>query len=333
MVSLSVWYVGINDVDVDFEGGYTSFEYMSKKAIREGGGKLKIKTRSEDMFELSWTGRSSVGETDYEEGWERYPMPSGLAAIHQGMRDAHEADGRYTGMWEVQGLRQPLTGELIPPKLKSYKWYGDGYFLGFTPNRTGEDRVYFKGHAGTFTSEGDSIIKERGGRNKVKWLSDDTFEMSWFNGRGVATEVWKRVENDDLEQQVLRVMKPMFLRVEGLSVADMYAADKVYEKADVPPQYPGGINALMEYMSSNIHYPEACVKEKVEGRVMVSFVVDKDGNVTRPQVVKSPDVRLSAEAVRVIMAMTKWKPARLDGKPVSVKFTAPIMFALKGKKK
>lgn len=72
------------------------------------------------MFELSWTGRSLVGETDYEEGWERYPMPSGLAAIHQGMRDAHEADGRYTGMWEVQGLRQPLTGELIPPKLKSY---------------------------------------------------------------------------------------------------------------------------------------------------------------------------------------------------------------------
>lgn len=55
--------------------------------------------------------------------------------------------------------------------------------------------------------------------------------------------------------------------------------------------------------------------------------------MTRPQVVKSPDVRLSAEAVRVIMAMTKWKPARLDGKPVSVKFTAPIMFALKGKKK
>ena len=84
MVSLSVWYVGINDVDVDFEGGYTSFEYMSKKAIREGGGKLKIKTRSEDMFELSWTGRSSVGETDYEEGWERYPMPSGLPPYTKG---------------------------------------------------------------------------------------------------------------------------------------------------------------------------------------------------------------------------------------------------------
>lgn len=72
MVSLSVRYVGTNDVDVDFEGLYTTFEYMSKKAIREGGGKLKIKTRAEDMFELSWTGRSPVGETDYEEGWERY---------------------------------------------------------------------------------------------------------------------------------------------------------------------------------------------------------------------------------------------------------------------
>ena len=75
MVSLSVRYVGTNDVDVDFEGLYTTFEYMSKKAIREGGGKLKIKTRAEDMFELSWTGRSPVGETDYEEGWERYRPP------------------------------------------------------------------------------------------------------------------------------------------------------------------------------------------------------------------------------------------------------------------
>ena len=146
MVSLSVRYVGTNDVDVDFEGGYTTFEYMSKKAIREGGGKLKIKTRSEDMFELSWTGRSPVGETDYEEGGgSGIPCPRDWPPYTKGMRDAHEAEGRYTGMWEVQGLRQPLTGELIPPKLKSYKWYGDGYFLGFTPNRTGEDRVYFKG--------------------------------------------------------------------------------------------------------------------------------------------------------------------------------------------
>ena len=79
MVSLSVWYVGTNDVDVDFEGRYFPFEYMSKKVIREGGENLKIKTRAEDMFELSWTGRSTAGETDYEEGWERYPMPSGLA--------------------------------------------------------------------------------------------------------------------------------------------------------------------------------------------------------------------------------------------------------------
>ena len=332
MVSLSVRYIGANDVDVDFDGRCLPFEYVSKKAINEGGDELKIKTRTEDLFELTWTDRSPVGETDYEEGWERYPMPSGLAAIYQGIKDAGKAGGRYAGMWEVQGVRQPLTGELIHSKLKSYKWYGDGYFLGVTPVRI-KERAYFKGQAGTFTSEGDSIVMERGGRNKVKWLSDDMFEMSWFNGRGLVTEVWKRVEDNMLEQQMLRLLDPMFLRVEGLSVTDMYAADKVCEKADVPAQYPGGLEALMEYLSSNIHYPADCVKEKVEGRVMVSFVVDKDGNVTRPQVVKSPDVRLSAEAVRVIMAMTKWDPARLDGKPVSVKLTAPIMFALKGETK
>ena len=87
MVSLSVRYVGTNDVDVDFEGLYTTFEYMSKKAIREGGGKLKIKTRAEDMFELSWTGRSPVGETDYEENTICHPHSHAAAVSDQSCAD------------------------------------------------------------------------------------------------------------------------------------------------------------------------------------------------------------------------------------------------------
>lgn len=333
MVSLSVWYTGANDVDVNFEGRCLPFEYVSKKNIIEGDDKLEIKTESENMFELFWTGQTPKGETEYEEGWERYAMPSGLAAIHQGVRNADRTNERYAGVWELQGLRQPQSGELIPIRLKNYKWYGDGYFIGFIPVRMEENRVYFRGKAGTFTSEGDSIIKERGGSNNTKWLSDDTFELTWFNGSGMVTEVWKRMDNSKMEQDMIKILKPMFRQVEGLSVADMYnhTTDSVYEKADAPAQYPGGMNALMAYFSSNMRYPQDCIKEKIEGRVMISFVVDKDGNVTQPKVIKSPDPRLSAEAIRVIMSMTKWEPARLDGKPVSLKLTLPLMFTLKEK--
>ena len=94
------------------------------------------------------------------------------------------------------------------------------------------------------------------------------------------------------------------------------------------PEYPGGASALFEFLAKNVKYPAAAVKAGTQGRVLVTFIVEQDGSVGEPTVTKSVSPELDAEAVRVISAMPKWKAGTQNGKPVRVKFTVPINFAL-----
>lgn len=96
------------------------------------------------------------------------------------------------------------------------------------------------------------------------------------------------------------------------------------------PEYPGGLTALMEYLSTNIKYPEECRKMGVEGKVFVKFIVDPQGNITNTQILRgiADGKLLEKEALRVVQAMPKWKPGKQGGKAVSVYFTLPINFKL-----
>ena len=105
----------------------------------------------------------------------------------------------------------------------------------------------------------------------------------------------------------------------------------VFDAVEVMPQYPGGPQALFEFLSKTIRYPVEAHKAGIEGRVLATFVVKKDGSISDAQVVKSVDPQLDAEAIRVINAMPNWEPGRQNGKPVNVKYTVPITFRLDGK--
>lgn len=94
---------------------------------------------------------------------------------------------------------------------------------------------------------------------------------------------------------------------------------------DVAPEFGSD---LMEYMAKNIKYPKKAQKEKIEGRVVVKFVVDEEGNVTNPKIVRSPDQSLSDAALDVINNMPKWKPGEMKGKRVKVSLTLPVSFKL-----
>ena len=102
--------------------------------------------------------------------------------------------------------------------------------------------------------------------------------------------------------------------------------------AEQMPTYPGGINALMEELASNIVYPETAVKAGKTGRVIVQFVVERDGTVGEVKVVRSVHPDLDNEAVRVVKSLSKrFTPGRHQGKTVAVWFTLPINFDLNGK--
>lgn len=106
------------------------------------------------------------------------------------------------------------------------------------------------------------------------------------------------------------------------------ASNKVYEVVEQMPSFPGGDAAMMKYLAENIKYPVSAQKAKEQGRVVVQFIVEKDGAVTGVKTVRSVTPVLDAEAVRVIKAMPKWTPGRQGGQPVRVKYNVPVSFRL-----
>ncbi len=104
--------------------------------------------------------------------------------------------------------------------------------------------------------------------------------------------------------------------------------EKIFVKVDQLPAYPGGTDAMIAFLSSNIKYPSIAVENHIEGRVVVQFVVEKDGEITNVKVVKSVDPSLDKEAIRVISMMPKWRPGMQGEKAVRVTLTMPVSFKL-----
>ena len=102
--------------------------------------------------------------------------------------------------------------------------------------------------------------------------------------------------------------------------------DHVYQAVDEMPQFPGGNRAMMAYIGQNIKYPAEAVAKGIEGRVLVQFVVNKEGDLQDIKVMKSIDPLLDQEAIRVISSMPKWTPGKLKGEAVNIQYVLPIQF-------
>ena len=105
-------------------------------------------------------------------------------------------------------------------------------------------------------------------------------------------------------------------------------SNKVFDVVEEMPSFPGGQGALMAFLSSNIKYPVVAQENGVQGRVIVGFVVERDGSITDVKVMRSVDPSLDREAQRVVKAMPKWKPGKQNGSAVRVKYTVPVVFRL-----
>ena len=111
-------------------------------------------------------------------------------------------------------------------------------------------------------------------------------------------------------------------------IKNVESTEKTFEVVEQMPAFPGGDAALMKYLSENIKYPKAAEKAGEQGRVVVNFIVEKDGAISNVNVVRSVTPTLDAEAVRVIKAMPKWVPGKQDGQFVRVKYNVPVSFRL-----
>ncbi len=132
----------------------------------------------------------------------------------------------------------------------------------------------------------------------------------------------KKSKRESKEQQTVK-------EVIKSDISGTFRGEPVYTVVDEPCSFTGGSGALMKYISKNIQYPEVRCCRGIQGRVIVTFIIAKDGSVQQAKVIRSIDPDYcDKEALRIVKGMPKWKASKLKGKPVHQRFTLPIQFRL-----
>ncbi len=136
------------------------------------------------------------------------------------------------------------------------------------------------------------------------------------------------IMNADLDRlfRALVDRKPFIEEGEEGNSADYKG--KVFDIAEEMPQFPGGSNALFTYLSQNVRYPKYAEDKDIQGRVICSFIVEKDGSINEVTVVKNVHETLDREAIRVIKSMPRWVPGKSKGVHIRVRYNLPINFKL-----
>ena len=148
------------------------------------------------------------------------------------------------------------------------------------------------------------------------------------------SETIEIVEDDaEIEETIIASDEDMgevveITNIENVVVEEPEKEEEIFQVVEAMPEFPGGTAELMKWLQKNIKYPSISQENGVQGRVIVQFVVNRDGSIVDPVVLRSVDPYLDKEALRVVSAMPKWKPGEQRGKTVRVKFTLPIQFRL-----
>lgn len=162
----------------------------------------------------------------------------------------------------------------------------------------------------------DELVKEE---NQVKQMDklDEKVAVGTENKEGTKDRLAEAVRSDIAEAAPPPPPAPK-----------PEVSNKVFDVVEEMPHFPGGPAALQAFLSSNTKYPVVAQENGVQGRVIVSFVVERDGSITDVKVVRSVDPSLDREATRVVKSMPRWSPGKQNGSAVRVKYTVPVVFRL-----
>jgi protein TonB len=138
-----------------------------------------------------------------------------------------------------------------------------------------------------------------------------------------------RITKEQQPQAVQEVALPPVSQVqENVSGSEHESDGEIFMIVEEMPEFPGGQEGLSEFLSQNLSYPPTAQKDSVQGTVYISFVINKNGKVANPQILRGVSPELDAECIRVIKAMPDWKAGIQRGKPVRVSYTVPMRFVL-----
>lgn len=175
---------------------------------------------------------------------------------------------------------------------------------------------------GTITDENGNFTLEVG--------TDQSIQVAYIGMSTVTMSVKDCLKKADQTIVLTESDTKKDVKVVASAPQTVVSDDQTFSVVEQMPEYPGGMRAGLEFMVRNLRYPTKAREAGKQGRVIVQFVVRKDGSLSDFKVLRPVDPWLDAEAIRVISTMPKWKPGMQEGKPVSVKFTLPVAFMLEG---
>ena len=175
---------------------------------------------------------------------------------------------------------------------------------------------------GTITDENGNFTLEVG--------TDQSIQVAYIGMSTVTMSVKDCLKKADQTIVLTESDTKKDVKVVASAPQTVVSDDQTFSVVEQMPEYPGGMRAVLEFMARNLRYPTKAREAGKQGRVIVQFVVRKDGSLSDFKVLRPVDPWLDAEAIRVISTMPKWKPGMQEGKPVSVKFTLPVTFMLEG---
>lgn len=163
-------------------------------------------------------------------------------------------------------------------------------------------------------------------------VKDSEFDY-YVNNVKTSKEAALKISPESIESvDVIKNSQPGQIRItlkeSGAESEAREDSKKIHTAVDESAEFPGGMKELMAFLMNNIRYPEEAQKQKIQGRVIVKFVVGENGKVSDPRIVKGVDQSLDDESLRLIKAMPDWSPAKIKGKPVDSYYVLPITFKL-----
>lgn len=205
-----------------------------------------------------------------------------------------------------------------------------------TPHQ--EKKVEYKGVVVDDTGKGlanatlGATILNDGTSQKISIPNTKTDSDGRFSFKAIEGITTITIDSKDISASMnIRNQDRLNLRIVLFSKATKKNIEENMETFDVVermPVFPGGQTALMEYIGKNLRYPAKAQQEKIQGRVIASFIVEKDGSISEPTIMRSVSPELDAEAIRLLSTMPKWTPGTQGGKEVRVRYTVPIHFRL-----
>ncbi|MFD0793703.1 TonB family protein [Mucilaginibacter litoreus] len=229
------------------------------------------------------------------------------------------------------GMQGPCT-EFFPTGIKkSESYYKKGNLTGYQrtyyPNGKLSNIIEHRNDSLFLIRYSDSIGNVLANNGEGRWrLRNDFYYEEYWDGQitnGLPNGIWKQYLTDTVFSAVYdhgKLISGQGPFIEGKKLSFIAAKE--------PPRFPGGEKAFGHFLGRYIRYPQAAREHNIQGRVILAFLIDEDGSLKEIKVIRSAGKELDAEAIRVLSMSPKWIPARTDNRPVKVRYSMPIGFAL-----